>query len=60
MSSLLNLHCLLRHFQSSRQERVLRIIQILFFLFHSENICCDPSLEPSQRDGSNDGSQHTF
>ena len=27
------------------------------FLFFNENICCDPSLEPSQRVGSNDGSQ---
>ena len=24
------------------------------------NICCDPSLEPSLRDGSNDGSQNNF
>ena len=24
------------------------------------NICCDPSLEPFQRDGSNDGSQNIF
>ena len=24
------------------------------------NICCDPSLEPSQRDGSNEGSQPIF
>ena len=24
------------------------------------NICCDPSLEPSHRDGSNEGSQHMF
>ena len=37
---------------------VLRIIQRQFFLFLKENICCDPSLEPSQRDGSNDGSQN--
>ena len=28
------------------------------FLFFNENICCDPSLEPSRRDGSNDGSQN--
>ena len=28
-------------------------------LFH-KNKCCDPSLEPSPRDGSNDGSQHMF
>ena len=33
---------------------------ILFFLFHIENICCDHSLEPSRRDGSNDGSQNMF
>ena len=32
--------------------------KIMFFLFLNENICCDPSLEPSQRDGSNDGSQN--
>ena len=25
-----------------------------------KNICCDPSLEPSHRDGSNDGSQNMF
>ena len=31
-----------------------------FFKFLNENICCDPSLEPSQRDGSNDGSQNMF
>ena len=32
----------------------------IFFLFLNENICCDPSLEPFQRDGSNDGSQIMF
>ena len=32
----------------------------IFFLFLNENICCDPSLEPSPRDGSNEGSQHMF
>ena len=32
----------------------------MIFLFLEENICCDPSLEPSQRDGSNDGSQVCF
>ena len=31
-----------------------------FFLFRDENICCDPSLEPSRRDGSNEGSQNMF
>ena len=25
-----------------------------------KNLFCDPSLEPSHRDGSNDGSQHMF
>ena len=38
----------------------LRIIQRYFFLFLKENICCDTSLEPSRRDGSNDGSQYMF
>ena len=32
----------------------------ILFLFLNENIRCDPSLEPSQRDGSNDGLQHKF
>ena len=34
------------------------ISEIIFIL--NENICCDPSLEPSRRDGSNDRSQHVF
>ena len=46
--------------QGSRYEGVLTIIQRQVFLFLNENICCDPSLEPSQRDGSNDGSQNMF
>ena len=32
----------------------------IFFLFLNENIFCDPSFEPSRRDGSNDGSQNMF
>ena len=32
----------------------------IIILFLNENICCDPSLEPSRRDGSNGGSKHTF
>ena len=32
----------------------------VIFLFFNENIGCDPSLEPSQGDGSNDGSQNVF
>ena len=30
----------------------------IMFLFLNKNISCDPSLEPSQRDGSDDGSQN--
>ena len=37
-----------------------RIILRYEFLFLLENICYDPSLEPSQRDGSNDRSQHIW
>ena len=29
-------------------------------MFLCKNIFCDPSLELSRRDGSNDGSQHMF
>ena len=34
----------------------------LEIIFHISpiNIFCDPSLEPSRRDGSNEGSQHMF
>ena len=32
----------------------------IIFLFLNENICCDPSLEPSRGDGSKNGSQNTF
>ena len=32
----------------------------IFFLFLNENICFDPSLEPSRQDGSNDGSKICF
>ena len=39
---------------------MLKIIQRYFFLFLNKNICYDPSLEPSRRDGSNDGSQIGF
>ena len=41
-------------------KRVLNILQEYFFLFLNENTSCDPSLEPSRRDGSNDGSQNVF
>ena len=32
----------------------------LLFLFLIKTICCDPSSEPSHRDGSDEWSQHTF
>ena len=38
----------------------MKIIQRYFFLFLNENISCDPTLEPSKRDGSNDVSQNMF
>ena len=39
---------------------LLRIIHRQVFLYLDENIYCNPSLEPSQRDGSNDESQNMF
>ena len=38
----------------------MRIHQRYFFLFLIENIYFDPSLELSQQDSSNDGSQNIF
>ena len=38
----------------------LKIIQTYFFLLLNENIHCEPSLEPSRRDGSNEGLQRMF
>ena len=43
-------------FQIRRGERNNLKFSILLLL----NICCDPSLEPSSQDGSNDGSQNMF
>ena len=34
-------------------------LEIISHNFH-KNIFCDPSLEPSSQDGSNEGSQHMF
>ena len=34
------------------------IIMDNFLLILYKNICCDPSSEPSQRDSSDEGSQH--
>ena len=38
----------------------LRINLRYVFLNLNENLCCDPSLELSRRDSSNEGSQHSF
>ena len=34
--------------------------EINFLLMVNQNICCDPSLELSRRDGSNEGAHHLF
>ena len=62
---------ILKHFRVNKQNSVctrkktnaelqirggMRIILRYFFLFLNENISCDPSLELSQQDGSNEGS----
>ena len=37
------------------------IFKNIFFLFYNKDIlCCDPSLELSQQDSYNEGSQHMF
>ena len=36
------------------------IIEDFFFSFLIETMRCDPSSEPSRRDGSDKGSQHMF
>ena len=33
---------------------------MIIFLMSHQNICCDPSSEPSPRDGSDEGSQHVY
>ena len=35
------------------------ILEIIFLLIQRKHIC-DPSLEPSRQDGSNEGSQHMY
>ena len=40
--------------------RIFTVIEGYFFLFLIKTICCDPSSELSCRDGSDEGSQHTF
>ena len=39
---------------------VLSLEQCITLLNRATDICCDPSLEPSRRDGSNDGSQNMY
>ena len=34
------------------------ILRNIFLLILHKNLCCDPSSEPSRRDGSDEGSQH--
>ena len=52
------------HHPSSWQARALDTreyfmkIEEWFFLFLTQTICCDPSSEPSRRDGSDEGSHH--
>ena len=56
------------HYKTNRFVKV-TVLQIrrgkwdtLGIIFHiaSLNVCCDPSSEPSHRDGSNEGPQHKF
>ena len=56
----------MNNIQLEKTETVLQIrrgnrdnLGIISIFFH-KNISCDPPLEPSHRDGSNDGSQHMF
>ena len=55
------------HWHTVQTKTVLQIrrsnkdnLGIIIHIFFYKNIFCDPSLEPSDRDGSNDGSQHMF
>ena len=43
-----------------QKSGISKIILRKSLLFLRENICCDPSLEPSRRDGSNECSQYMF
>ena len=49
--------CLTSELQIRRSNRY--NLEIIFHI-SPKNIFCDPSLEPSRRDGSNEGSQHMF
>ena len=40
------------------KREYLVIIREIFLLTLHKTICCDPSSEPSHRDGSDEGSQH--
>ena len=58
----INQHCFIstqKHPEPQVRGGIDELIGRYFFLFLNKNICCDPSLEPSQ-DGSNDESQNMF
>ena len=44
-------------FRALDKREYLMIIKDILLILH-KNICCDPSSEPSQQDGSDEGSQH--
>ena len=57
--------CLLVYGLRSTVERQIAVLQIRRGItdnlgFLHKNIFCDPSLEPSRREGFNEGSQHMF
>ena len=41
-------------------KKVIEDTSEIFFIPQIKSTCCDPSLEPSRRDGSSDGSQNMF
>ena len=55
-SSICSNVCLVDCFGRALDKR--EYLMIIFFLFLIETIGCDPSSEPSHRDGSDEGSQH--
>ena len=47
-------------FRALEKRGYLMIIEGKFFLFLIETICCEPSSEPSRREGPDEGSHHMF
>ena len=60
MSSLMLLISVTISYYRAPNKRGIEDNSKIIFLFLNENIYRDPSLEPSQRDGSNDWSQNMF